>query len=73
MKKEIKLGIVTLLITLAVSILKLIQGWEIAAFAVLTYVLFYFSIFFVQYVDEQKNVESVRNAEENENFERKAS
>ena len=59
-----KLGIVTLLITIIVALLKLIQGWEIAAFAILTYILFYFSMFFVQYVDEQKNIESFRDAEE---------
>ena len=65
MKKEIKLGIVTILLTIAATFLKLIKGWEIPAFAILTYILFYFSLFFVQYVDEQKSVGSVQDAEEN--------
>ncbi len=63
MKKEFKLGVVTILITIVVSFLKLVKGWEIPAFALLTYILFYFSLFFVQYVDEQKNVDSVQDAE----------
>ena len=66
MKKEIKLGVVTILITVVVSLLKLIKGWEIPAFALLTYILFYFSLFFVQYVDDQKNVESFQDVEESE-------
>ena len=64
MKKEIKLGVVTILITIVVSLLRLIKGWEIPAFALLTYVLFYFSLFFVQYVDEQKHVGSNKDAED---------
>ena len=63
MKKEIKLGVVTILITIVVSLLRLIKGWEIPAFALLTYILFYFSLFFVQYVDEQKNVKSIQDTE----------
>jgi uncharacterized membrane protein len=63
MKKEIKLGVVTILITIVVSLLRLIKGWEIPAFALLTYILFYFSLFFVQYVDEQKNVNSIQDTE----------
>ena len=63
MKKEIKLGVLTIVLTIVVSLFKLIQSWEIAAFAILTYILFYFSSFFVQYVDEQKNVNSIQETE----------
>ena len=63
MKKEIKLGVVTILITIVVALLRLIKGWEIPAFALLTYISFYFSLFFVQYVDEQKNVNSIQDTE----------
>ena len=65
MKKEIKLGVVTILLTIVVTLFKLIKGWEIPAFAFLTYILFYFSLFFVQYVDEQKNVGSIQDTEKN--------
>ncbi len=64
MKKEIKLGVVTVILTIVVSLLRLIKGWEIPAFAILTYILFYFSLFFVQYVDEQKHVGPIEDAED---------
>ena len=63
-KFGMKIGGVSVVLTIAFSLLKLIHGWEILAFSVLTLILLYFSLFFVKYVDEQKSYESFEDRNE---------
>lgn len=65
---QLKLGAVSILLTIIVSMLKLIQGWEIVAFSVLTFVLLYFSLFFVKYVDDQKSFTSLPDSQEGDDL-----
>ena len=63
-KIKVKIGVVSVLLTIVFSLLKWIEGWEILAFSVLTYILLFFSLSFVKYVDVQKSFESLEDRQE---------